>query len=158
MLLCLGRQFFQRLEAALIDFLLVGHQIVETNPPMRADLTEWNLAVLNQPDQEGARNVQQVGRLLRREFRMDRHQRHGVALRHLRQDVCQQPERCHRNRDALLNIIVGLNAEAKGEVALAQQAGQATAGFLGKPSVGLRGRDGLGESCGYGSPRNTCNR
>ena len=60
--------------------------------------------------------------------------------------------------DGLLNIIVGLNAEAKGAVALAQQAGQATAGFLGKPSVGLRGRDGLGESCGYGRHGNTCNR
>jgi hypothetical protein len=65
---------------------LVCHQIRKPDSTVRPYLVEGQLAVFEDADEKRARNIQEVGRLLHREFSVVRHKGHCVAPGQL----CQQ--------------------------------------------------------------------
>lgn len=84
-LLRLLGQFIQRLRALGVDGLLIVHQILEQHPAMGADLAKQDFPLVEQADEEGAGNLEQVRRLLGGQFGMDRDQGDGVSAGHFGQ-------------------------------------------------------------------------
>ena len=57
---------------------------------MCSNLVEFDLALIEQADQSRPRDIQQIGGLLGREFRMDRDKLDCIAPAHLIQNLNQQ--------------------------------------------------------------------
>src|SRR5260370_29029646 len=108
-----GGEFLQRLEAVPVHGLLVGHHVLERDTAMGAYLAVRDDTLFELLDEERTRDVEEIGRLLRREFGVNRDQRHGVALGHLRQNVVEQAGGGERNGNALLGLILRGHAELK---------------------------------------------
>src|ERR1700733_11626522 len=80
------------LSASVRFFLagVIGQQVAELDAPVLPHLAARDFSPVHQPDDERPGNVQQIGGLLARQLRVDRDQGHGVAVRHLGQDVEEQ--------------------------------------------------------------------
>src|SRR5262249_42864468 len=76
-----------------------------------SDLAIWDLALFQQANQEWPRNLQHARRLMRRQFRMHRRERHAVPTSHFSEDVNEHLERPQRNRDRLLWPVLGLDTD-----------------------------------------------
>ncbi len=105
MLLGLSGKFVHRVAAFLIHPLPVRHQVREPDASMAAELMKRNFTRLQLLYKIGTRDIEHVGRLLCGEFRVYRHQRYGVALRHLVQDVHKHMNR----RDGHGHISLAVN-------------------------------------------------
>ncbi|MHB1424683.1 MAG: hypothetical protein ACYC3I_16055 [Gemmataceae bacterium] len=98
----------------LVIFPLVGHQVVEANTAVLADGSARDFAFVHQLDQVGARDVEQIGGLLRGHLGMGGNEGHGVALGHFDLEMQEQAQcgRWHRYRFGLLAIVEELDADA----------------------------------------------
>ena len=105
-LLRLGGKLIQDFQPLGVHLPFVSHQIPKQYPPVRTDFAGRDLPLVDQPDQERTRDIQQVGGLLRRQLGVNGDQGHGVPLRHLRQDVDEQPKGRSGDRDRFLAPIV----------------------------------------------------
>ena len=63
-----GGQLVERPAPSGIRFVLVAEDVVEAHAAVRPDLVEGNGAVFKEADQEGARDIEKVGRFLGRQF------------------------------------------------------------------------------------------
>ena len=83
----------------MVHRLLVFHQILEHDSAVRSDFSVRNDTLLKLFDQKRSGDIQDVCRLLGRQFSMNRDQRHRVPLGHLGEDAVQQLKRRNGNRD-----------------------------------------------------------
>src|ERR1017187_2982334 len=86
-LLIVGREFSKGRLALRIDLPFVSQRALEGNPAMCSNLVEFDLALIKQADQSWPRDIQQIGGLLGRQFRMDRDQLDCIAPAHLIQNL-----------------------------------------------------------------------
>jgi hypothetical protein len=100
----LGHQLPESLQSLLVVQALVSHQVIQANPMMVSDQAERDFPVLQEPDEVKPGDIQQIGDLLGREFRVERKQRHALALGHLHQDVFQEAKRGHRYGHGLYEL------------------------------------------------------
>ena len=61
----------------------VRHDILQQHASVRADAVKWDAPVIEQPDQVGTRDVQQLGRFLCRQLRVVRDETYRLTARHL---------------------------------------------------------------------------
>jgi hypothetical protein len=141
----------------LVDGLLVGHQVVQTDAPMGTDLAEGNFALAQPLDQERPRHVQQISGLLAGELRMHRQQGDCISLGHLHQDPLEQLQdrrgKGHGGAFPVVELKVHAGApQAMGAPDPGQipQAGLSSLHHLGAGSHGL---DGTWERHGHGVER-----
>jgi hypothetical protein len=72
---------------------LVRHEIGHLDSPVRADQANRKLSVRDELDEEGARDIENVRRLLRRQLRVNGDNGDRVAVRHLAQDFEEELKR-----------------------------------------------------------------
>lgn len=82
--LSVGGELSKDCLSLLVIGLSEGLEVGEADPPMRAHQPERELLLLEKRDEEGARDVEEVGRLLRGELSVDGDDGDGVAIGHLR--------------------------------------------------------------------------
>jgi hypothetical protein len=70
-----------------IDLLLVSNEVAQQNPPVGPDFPMTDLAAVQQFDEVGSGDIQQIGGLLRGQFGVHRQQRHSIAFGHLRKHI-----------------------------------------------------------------------
>ena len=75
---------------------------LEADTPMRADKAEGYLPIVEQPDQEGSGDVEEIGGLLCGQLRILSNHRDGAAGRHVRQNRREEPDRAGGQLDGLL--------------------------------------------------------
>jgi hypothetical protein len=78
------------------------------DPAVSAHKTVLDVPGLEQADQEGSRDVHQVGRLLSGEFGVRRHQGHRLARGHVGQNTDQEVNGCAGDGDRLA-VFLDLN-------------------------------------------------
>src|SRR6266851_1086151 len=128
----LGRQLIERRLLSCLFDALVGEQVGKANTTAGAYLAEGDLSPFEQAHEERTRYVEQVGCLLRRQFGVNGHDGHCVAVRHLRQDLDEQLESAARDLDGL--TLESLWPDAYGRLLLLvpfQKTGEGTGRFLG---------------------------
>ena len=84
-----GGELIQRVATTGFRLAAVVDDVLDPDTAMRAYLAAGNSAFVQQLDQMRSRYLQEVGCLTRREFRMQRCQRHAVAVRHLVKDLLE---------------------------------------------------------------------
>ena len=135
-----GRQFLKRIQAIVVHCLLVFHQILEHHSAVRTDFPVWNDTLLKLLDQKRPRDIQNLGRLLGRQFGMYRDQRDRVSLGHLGENAVQQPKCGDGNRDRFFRLVLQCDSDSKRLLRLGrEELGQSTAGFQSKQSICGRG-------------------
>lgn len=81
---------------------------------MGADLVEGNVALSKQLDEEGARDVENICRLLRCQLSMDGDDGHRVTLADLGQHIQQQAQSRHRYRHGAHRTLVTVEVDLLG--------------------------------------------
>ena len=92
---------------------LVGKHVTQWQPPLIADHPRRKQTVVDQADDEGARDVQDCGRLLRRDVGLDSHQRHGLARSRFLENVHQKARNDRRQIERRRLMSGGLNSHAQ---------------------------------------------
>ena len=142
-----GGQFVERAAPSGVHRVLVPAQVLELHAAMRADLAERDLARFQKADQEGPRDVQVVGALLRGQLGVPAQHGHSAAGGHILEDFKEQRYDRRRELDGLPGVVTG-DTECQGMV-LAEKRGKAFAGRAG--DFGVRGRRNRGAGgCGHG--------
>jgi hypothetical protein len=93
----------ERFVSNRIGFALVFKEGDERNPAMRPDLSEGDLTLFEQPNHKRPRDVQNFGRLVRRNFLAQRYDTHGISRSCLFENLDQELERQTRKRRVLGN-------------------------------------------------------
>ena len=96
-------QLIQRLPAGLITLILVCHQLLVADAAVCAGLGERDITRFEQFHQMGAGDVEDIGRLLGREFSMGGYPGNRVALGHLSQQIPEQGQ-CLTRQDQVMAI------------------------------------------------------
>ena len=90
-----GGEFVERPAPSSIRPVFVAEDLVEAHASVRPDLAEGNGAGLEEPDEEGARDVEEVGRLLGRQFGVLAKYRNGASRGHVVEDLQEEwADRC----------------------------------------------------------------
>ena len=142
-----GGELVERAAPRSVRHVLVPAQVLEPHAAVRADLAERDIARFQKADQEGPRDVQVVGGLLRGQFGVPAQYGDGAAGGHVLEDL--QEQRSHRRRelDGLPDVVAG-DTERQGTVR-AEERGEALTGCAGQFGVRRRRRRGAGV-CGHG--------
>ncbi len=98
-LLCLGGQLVQQGRPMCVVLPLVRDEIGRPHSAMRPYEAARDLTRVEQAHEKWPRDLEEVGRLLRRQLRLDRDDGDRVPIRHLAQDLQERLERLTRNRD-----------------------------------------------------------
>ena len=89
-----GGEFVECPAPGVVRCVLVAAQILETHASVRADLAERDVSRFEEADEEGARDVEEVGGPLRGQFRVLAQHGDGAAGGHVVEDF--QEELCGR--------------------------------------------------------------
>lgn len=89
-----------------IDLLFVGSDVAQQYTPVGPDFLTSNLAGIQQLHEVGSGDIQHIGGLMRSEFGVHRHQRHGIAFGHLREQIEYQANRAGRQDNRLMMLVV----------------------------------------------------
>jgi iron-sulfur cluster repair protein YtfE (RIC family) len=103
-LLRLGRQCVEHTSAPNLIALSVREHIRCEKTTVCADAAIWERLFLQQFHEMRPRDIQQVGRLLRRQLRVHGKERYRVAIRHLAQYFEEELESATWHDDILLRI------------------------------------------------------
>ena len=141
-------EFIENSPARLIFLLFIGHQIIVENSAVGPDFPEGQFSFFEQADEERAGDVQEVCRLLGGQLGMNGGDRHGVAGRHLSQDVEQQTDRSRRQDEGCLFPLPFLMGFEPHPLVVAGQTRERPARLACQQGFGLIWLNCLGETSG----------
>ena len=102
-----GGKFVERPAPSGIRFVLVAEDVIEAHPAVRPDLAEGHGAFFKEPDKERVRDVEEVGRLLGRQFGVLAKHRDGAAGCHILENFHEEWAHRSRQLDNLFAVCTG---------------------------------------------------
>lgn len=93
------RELVERLAALPVQLVPIGDDVGELHAPMAADLMVRELAALEELDEIGPRDAQEIGRLLRRELGLFGEQDGAGSLGEMLEGLDEHAEGARRERD-----------------------------------------------------------